>query len=394
MVGELLVWNDLAQEIMPFFKIRRYVTRARRRLGCDQDSPPSPQEHLMIVFHDLLLLDDTNCTDEAYEDRRVRLQKIVCPIPGWAEIGQQETVDFRHQYITATLGLHFASAISQNWEGLVLKGLRDPYLMKGGGIQRHIKLKKDYIPELGDSADLAVVGGWCDANAVPALGPGNWWWTNFFLACVENKDAVLTGNAKPMFRIVGEVSRPSISTADVSFLNQWGRLYYTSTTHHQSEMILTADASSWHSPTEIFTRPRVVEVVGAGFDRPSNSRYDNLRFPRVVKIHDDRTVGNAVSFPEYQLMAEVSRAACRQGMEDSSNLWLRELGFGHLANDSVVSTVLQTSQSTHPSDSRSVTVLASDQLCNLQAIDKSVRLLSKRVSNLSHPPQAASESLI
>ena len=98
-------------------------------------------------------------------------------------------------------------------------------------------------------------------------------------------------------------------------------------THHQSEMVITADWSSWHSPTKIFTRPRVVEVVGAGFDRPSNSRYDTLRFPRVVEIHDGRTVRDAVSFAEYQLMAEVSRAARRQGIEDSTNLWLRKLGF-------------------------------------------------------------------
>ena len=35
LVGELLVWNDLTQEIMPFFKIQRYVTREGRYLGCD-----------------------------------------------------------------------------------------------------------------------------------------------------------------------------------------------------------------------------------------------------------------------------------------------------------------------------------------------------------------------
>ena len=42
----------------------------------------------------------------------------------------------------------------------------------------------------------------------------------------------------------------------------------------------------------------VVEVVGAGFDRPSNSRYDTLRFPRVMKIYHDRTVGDAVTFAQ------------------------------------------------------------------------------------------------
>ena len=95
LVGELLVWSDLTREIMPFFVIRRYITRAGRRLGCDQDSPPSPDEHLMIVFYDLLLLDDTHCINEAYEDRRIRLQTLVRPKPGRAEVGQRVIVDFR-----------------------------------------------------------------------------------------------------------------------------------------------------------------------------------------------------------------------------------------------------------------------------------------------------------
>jgi hypothetical protein len=65
LVGELLVWSDHTQEIMPFFKIQRHVTREGRRLGCDQDSPRSPDEHLMIIFYDVHVLDDIN-GDSAY----------------------------------------------------------------------------------------------------------------------------------------------------------------------------------------------------------------------------------------------------------------------------------------------------------------------------------------
>lgn len=36
-------------------KIRRCVTREGRRLGCTEDLAPDPEEHLMIVFHDILL---------------------------------------------------------------------------------------------------------------------------------------------------------------------------------------------------------------------------------------------------------------------------------------------------------------------------------------------------
>ncbi len=114
-------------------------------------------------------------------------------------------------------------------------------MFKGGGIQRHIRQKKDYIPGLGDSADLVVVCGRCDPNAVYALGPGTWWWTDSFLACVENKDAFLTQNARLRFRIVCEVSQPSISMEDIRFLNEWGRLYHIPRTNHESEIIVNTD---------------------------------------------------------------------------------------------------------------------------------------------------------
>lgn len=57
LVGELLVWNDRKGEIILFSKIRRYVSREGRHLGCAQDSPPCEDEHLMIMFYDLLVVD-------------------------------------------------------------------------------------------------------------------------------------------------------------------------------------------------------------------------------------------------------------------------------------------------------------------------------------------------
>ena len=73
------------------------------------------------------------------------------------------------------------------------------------------------------------------------------------------------------------------------------------------EITIITDLGNQSCPTHLFTRPMVVEVVGAGFDRPSNSRYDTLRFPRVIKVYYDRIVGDAITFTQYQSMAEYSR---------------------------------------------------------------------------------------
>jgi hypothetical protein len=77
-------------------------------------------------------------------------------------------------------------------------------------------------------------------------------------------------------------------------------------------------------PTDLFRHPFTVELVGAGFDKPANSKYFALRFPRLLKIYEDRSFKGTVSFEELQEMAK----RCREIPEDSEREethWLRRL---------------------------------------------------------------------
>jgi len=58
----------------------------------------------------------------------------------------------------------------------------------------------------------------------------------------------------------------------------------------------------WH--TEQFKRPFSVELMGAGFDKPANARHFALRFPRMLKIHGDRSLKDTINFGELQEMAK------------------------------------------------------------------------------------------
>src|SRR6266536_2779246 len=68
--GELLVWNDKDERIEPFHKIRKHVKRSGRFIGTARDSPVDLNEHLIIMFYDLLLFDDTVCIREPHDRRR------------------------------------------------------------------------------------------------------------------------------------------------------------------------------------------------------------------------------------------------------------------------------------------------------------------------------------
>jgi DNA ligase-4 len=170
----------------------------------------------------------------------------------------------------------------------------------------HIKLKKDYIPGLGDSTDLVIIGGRRDAQQAHALHVEDLSWTTFYLACLVNKVILKSVNYKVAFRIVGFMERPSISIRDVRYIDNHGKLYQVPFEKCSLNIEIDIDQLQVARPTELFTRPLVVKVVGAGFDRPPNTRDFTLRFPRVVKIHHNRCVEDALDFIEYQQLTNRS----------------------------------------------------------------------------------------
>jgi hypothetical protein len=162
------------------------------------------------------------------------------------------------------------------------------------------------IPGLGDSVDLVVVGGRYDTKEVWAQSEKSISWTTFYLACLSNKEAVLRSEPKPIFRMVASVTRPCLSMADVRYLNRYGASHQVPFAESSTEMVVQIESAPPSRPTELFIEPAVVEVVGAGFDRQANERLLTLRFPRIVKIHQDRTFRDSLDFVAYQRLAHES----------------------------------------------------------------------------------------
>jgi len=154
----------------------------------------------MIMFYDILLLDDIVCATEPHDKRSHRLRSVVHP--GRAEIGTRVKIRFLSRHAPELLRYEFARAITAHWEDLVLKGCDDPYFAFSGTHQ-YIKLKKDYITGLGDTADFAIIGGRRDARDEQELRIGKLAWTTFYLGCLENKDDVQRFDVKPCFRVIG-----------------------------------------------------------------------------------------------------------------------------------------------------------------------------------------------
>ncbi|KAJ6107231.1 Nucleic acid-binding OB-fold [Penicillium sp. IBT 18751x] len=293
----------------------------------------------MIVCFDILLLDDDVCLREPHRKRRLLLQDVLQEIPGRAAIAEQEVLDFSKPDSRDRLEFIFASAISKRWEGCVLKASEEPYFpIYSAGVDktfgRWIKLKKDYIPGLGDTVDFALIGGFYDAHDAAAFS-GKLRWTHFLVGCLLNKETLAHSETVPQFKVVDVVDHHCMHRDILQYFNQVGEFYACEPENFKG-FDVTYGTSTLPRASSLYKKPFVVEMMGSGFEKPSNARYFTLRFPRILKVHTDRTFQDAVSQRELQLLAEDARSIPEDDLSQEREEWRKRLKVGSGLNQHVV----------------------------------------------------------
>lgn len=295
----------------------------------------------MIVFFDILLLDDDVCLSKHHRLRRLLLKETIKISPGRAEIAEQEIIDFSRPDAVRRLQLALSRSIAERWEGYVIKACDEPYFsvlssQNGDGFSRWIKLKKDYIPGLGDTADFALIGARYDVKDASSLSSTyQLSWTHFFIGCLDNKEDVVRLGASPRFRIVDMIGTHSLSVNDLHVLNQWGK-FVACDVDSNTAFECYSIHNSLPNMDIAFKTPFVVELLGSGFDKPSNAQYYTLRFPRVLKIHCDRSFEDAISFIELQELAQKARAVPTNELEEENAVWIEKVAGTSRKNEYIV----------------------------------------------------------
>jgi DNA ligase-4 len=330
-LGELFVWSDQERAPMPFETMRKYVLRSGVRIGADADSQRHPEEHLAIAFFDLLLLDDEVVMTKPIEERRQWLREVYTKIEGRAMGAQWKVVDFADKERSRKVLLQqFAASNAGRCEGLVLKPCSLPYFAlhsnADGFKHGFIKLKSDYISEMGDEADFAVIGASYNAEQGLKSGVERLKWTDFVLGCLTNKEDVLRFGTRPRFQLVGMfqqafcIPKPILQTANI-IGNLSAEPYDPQIQPSQFDLINPMGAKV----DTIFNSPLVFEVLGAGFQKPSNCKFYMLRHARVKKLHQDRSWKDCVSFQELQEQAMTSRSAAVDSESQETRRWIERL---------------------------------------------------------------------
>ncbi|KAL7274962.1 hypothetical protein RUND412_002116 [Rhizina undulata] len=278
--AELVVYSAREERIMEFHNLRTRLNRAGSYVG-NGDLVRDPFSHLMLLVFDCLLVDDESLLDAPHWKRRQYLHQLISgPIPGRCEFAERRIIDFED----SDKGLKevrelFAMGISKRWEGFVLKPCDGPYLGLGrrqngrgegfvGGKEAWIKLKKDYIQGLGDTADFCIIG----------VKPGML--SAFHVGCLMNKEDVQKFNKKPRFMVAFDVSY-SIPKADLECINQLASFQTVPFKIEQFDLEFSG-ATEGASIQCFFPKPLVFELTGGGFHKLSGCAFYTPRHPRSI----------------------------------------------------------------------------------------------------------------
>jgi hypothetical protein len=91
---ELLIWKYNDEKIESVYKIRKYMKRSGRFIGIIRNLFIDSNKYFIIIFYDILLLNDIIYIKEFYNKRRRPFKFLIHCISGRINIGSREIIDF------------------------------------------------------------------------------------------------------------------------------------------------------------------------------------------------------------------------------------------------------------------------------------------------------------
>ena len=350
---------------------------------------PTAHEHLMIVYYDILLLDDESLLGVRHSERFKILTSLVECQKGWAELVQREVIDFDHSLAASNLRRAFAKTIVDKREGLVLKPDEPFFEFTESGRPwsgRCIKLKKEYIGNFGDVGDFAAVGAGYDPVKAKHYNISNLKWTHFYIGCLDNKEEVKRWSSKPEFTVINivELNETQLKSV-VQFSNP---LAVSRDNNEEIKLNMAPGVEGNPCMSVVFTNPMVFDLRCFNFDKVGNTGFWSPRFPMVSKVHFDRDFTDTVSFEQLQDLAKEATKAPELPDSQENLQWIARLE-GADPKGIPVDTVSQQTSTTMPTPSpcRS-TPNASSQGWSQSplAARKPVRLVTPQL-NVNHPEE-------
>lgn len=158
--GEAIGFDPNTGVFLPF----QETVKRKRKHGVEAAAQEYP---LKLFLFDLLYLDGVNMMEYSHEDRRKKLEKIICSVSN----DSLHLIEEKHIYTDKELEHYFSSAIAQGLEGLVVKR-PDAIYQPGKRNFNWIKLKRQEEGHLEDTLDCVILGYYAGKGKRASFGIG------------------------------------------------------------------------------------------------------------------------------------------------------------------------------------------------------------------------------
>lgn len=266
---EAVAWDRVENKILPF-----QVLSTRKRKDVNTEDI---KVQVCLFAFDILYYNDESLIQLPLRQRRDYLYKVLKPIEGEFQFATNKiTADVEE------LQAFLEESIKNGCEGLMVKTLdSDPYRPSQRS-NSWLKLKKDYLAGVGDSLDLIVVG------AYYGRGKRTGKYGGFLLGCynqdteeIETCCKIGTGFSDEMLQQLYEKLSQTVVSEPLNYVS-----YDPS-----------AAPDVWFEPSVLFEVLTADLSLSPIYKAGANvlDRGVSLRFPRFIRLRDDKKVEDATS---------------------------------------------------------------------------------------------------